>query len=132
MTTLYNCHHSGDQYRITKFVDGSPEASYLCTHSECQCPAGIRETCRHRQMLPHFLNHNLVDSALFLNWDRGRTICDINGLPTTFAEPKVADEYLEGITNRRPHSTAVCAPDLDSVDGGSNPPVAAKPAWRRI
>ena len=76
--TLYNCRHSGDQYRITKFEDGNPTSSYLTTHAECDCPAGSRPTCRHRQMLPNMLQSNLFNSDLFWNFDRNHT-CDING-----------------------------------------------------
>lgn len=80
MTTIYNCHHDGDQYRITKFVDGTPEGSYLTTFSECECPAGHRDTCRHRQMLPEFIDRNLVNTHLFLNWDdKFKPTCDFEG-----------------------------------------------------
>lgn len=72
MTHLYNCRHSGDQYRITKFdtdlnpIEGS---SYLTTLTECDCPAGHRDTCRHRKMLPLFIKSNAVDAAIFYNHD---------------------------------------------------------------
>lgn len=79
MIPLYNCHHDGDQYRITKFVDGNPESSYLCTHSECECPAGHRQTCRHRQMLPVMLERNLINTPWFLAWDLGQFTCDFEG-----------------------------------------------------
>ena len=82
--TLYNCKHSGDQYQITKFNShGEVESSYLCSHHECQCPAGVRPTCRHRQMLPTFLEHGLVNTNLFLDWDNGRRVVDFNGQPAT-------------------------------------------------
>ncbi len=70
--SLYNCRHSGDQYRITKFdVDMNVEASYLCTTSECDCPAGVRPTCRHREMLPRFLQRQYVGTEWFFDYDRG-------------------------------------------------------------
>lgn len=82
--TTYNCKHSGDEYRITKFNrDGDTESSYLCSHAECTCPAGSRPTCRHRQMLPAFLDLNLVNSYLFLDWDNGRRVVDFQGQPAT-------------------------------------------------
>lgn len=95
MTTLYNCHHDGDQYRITKFIDGTPEGSYLTTFSECECPAGHRDICRHRQMIPEFINRELVNTHLFINWDHpARPTCQFDGMidpvPTTvdlLAEP---------------------------------------------
>ena len=84
MTTLYNLHTDGDQYRITKFIDGNPEASYLLSHSECQCPAGHRATCRHRQMLPEMLEAGLCDTHWFVNWDSGKTIVDFSGVPQSY------------------------------------------------
>ncbi len=82
--SLYNCKIDGDQWKISKFTnDGELESSYLTTHAECQCPAGQRPSCRHRQMLPAFLDLNLVNSYLFLDWDNGRRIVDFNGQPAT-------------------------------------------------
>jgi len=70
--TLYNCRHSGDQYRITKFdSDMNPEGSYLTTLEECECPAGVRPTCRHRQMLPKFIARGHVGDEWFFDFDRG-------------------------------------------------------------
>lgn len=58
----YNCRHDGDQYRITKFdPDLNVESTYLCTTDACECPAGQRPTCRHREMLPKFI---LKDGAI--------------------------------------------------------------------
>src|SRR5258705_4756321 len=72
MTILYNCHHSGDQYRITKFdSDMNPQGSYLVTLEECDCPAGVRPTCRHRNMLHDFLARQHVGDEWFLDFDRG-------------------------------------------------------------
>lgn len=69
---LYNCRHAGDQYRITKFTENMDvESSYLCTTDECDCPAGVRPTCRHRQMLPRFLSRNAVGNEWFFDYDRG-------------------------------------------------------------
>lgn len=72
MTHLYNCRHDGDQYRITKFdADLNVEASYLTTLSHCDCPAGERDTCRHRQMLHRFLARNAIGTDWFFDHDRG-------------------------------------------------------------
>lgn len=72
MTTLYNCHHSGDQFRITKFDDDmNPQSSYLCTTEECECPAGVRPTCRHREMLPKFLARDHIGDEWFFDYNRG-------------------------------------------------------------
>lgn len=72
MTILYNCKHAGDQYRITKFnSEGDPESSYLTTFEECDCPAGKRPMCRHREMLPKFIQRGAVDTGWFFDYDRG-------------------------------------------------------------
>lgn len=72
MPSLYNCRHDGDQYRVTKFdSDFNVEASYLCTLSACECPAGHRPTCRHRQMLPKFIQRNHIGDEWFWDHDRG-------------------------------------------------------------
>ncbi len=69
---LYNCHHSGDQYRITKFdSDMSVVSSYLCSLEECDCPRGSHPTCRHRQMLPKFIAQQHIGDEWFLDFDRG-------------------------------------------------------------
>lgn len=72
MTFLYNCRHAGDQYRITKFDEHmNVESSYTCTTDECDCPAGVRPTCRHRQMLPKFIQREHIGDEWFLDFDRG-------------------------------------------------------------
>lgn len=66
----YNCKPSGDQYRITKFdTDANPESSYLTDGIECDCPAGVRPTCRHRQMLPLFKASKATNGEAFFNFD---------------------------------------------------------------
>lgn len=71
MTSLYNCHTEGDAYRITKFSTfGDVESSYVTTGQTCECPAGHRHTCRHRQMLPKFLDRGFVDTFYFYDFDR--------------------------------------------------------------
>jgi hypothetical protein len=86
-SALYSLRTDGDQYRITKIVDGEPEGSYLVSESECECPAGHRHTCRHRQMLPTMLAHKLCDTHWFFDFDRGGQIVDFNG-----ASKKLLDE----------------------------------------
>lgn len=92
---LYNCKHDGDQYRITKFIDGNPEASYLCTHSECECPAGHRDTCRHRQMLPQMLAHHIVNTQWFWNYDQ-HMATDFDGAQVSLYETTPADVARAG------------------------------------
>jgi hypothetical protein len=91
--TLYNCHDAGDQYRITKFVDGDVESSYICTHTECDCPAGIRPSCRHRQMLPQMLAANIVNSHYFWHFDYGCAV-DIHGTTKALLDNLAASREL--------------------------------------
>ena len=73
MTTLYSCRHDGDQYRMTKFdEDMNVEASYLLTATECECPAGSRPSCRHRQMLPKFHQRGAIGTNLLYDYDWGK------------------------------------------------------------
>src|SRR6266404_2017880 len=93
MTTLYNCHTDGDQYRITKFDSfGNVESTYLCTVDECECPAGFRPTCRHRHMLPRFLAKEAVNSFWFYDYDRQGWVTNEPAQPQ-YEEP----EGLEGL-----------------------------------
>src|SRR6266849_5335346 len=72
MTNLYNCKHSGDQYRMTKFDEHmNVESSYLCTTKECECPAGHRQMCRHREMLPRFIQRGVVGTEWCYDYARG-------------------------------------------------------------
>lgn len=72
MPVLYNCRHNGDQYRITKFDDDmNVESSYITDGEACDCPAGVRPTCRHRQMLPKFLARKHIGDEWFFDFDRG-------------------------------------------------------------
>lgn len=70
---LYNCITSPsneEEYIITKFDnDFNVEATYTTSLSECDCPAGTRDTCRHRTMLPIFLASEHVNDNWFYNYD---------------------------------------------------------------
>lgn len=71
--TLYNVKRADETYRITKFTDDlDPESSYLTTRDSCECPAGHRDTCRHRQMLPSFIHHERINTPWFFDWDLHR------------------------------------------------------------
>lgn len=96
MTSLYNCMIDGDNYRITKFDDlGNPESSYLVDHETCQCPAGHRPTCRHRQMLPLFLAREAVNTFYFYDFDRGGWVTN---------EPAALTEALEASVETAPQA----------------------------
>jgi hypothetical protein len=71
--SLYNAKRVPDAYRVTKFTDDlDAESSYITTRDSCDCPAGHRDTCRHRQMLPDFIANERVNSEWFLDWDNRR------------------------------------------------------------
>lgn len=67
--SLYNLKTNpaeGLPFIITKFTsDLDVESSYPTGTSICECPAGHRPFCRHRQMLPNLRQR--VDTAWF--WD---------------------------------------------------------------
>ena len=99
MTTLYNCRHSGDQFRITKFdTDMNVQSSYLCTETECECPAGARHSCRHRDMLPRFIERSMVDQPWMYDYDRGgwvMTAIDEDLVDAAPAAPRVVEPAPE-------------------------------------
>lgn len=70
--TLYTCRPAGPSlYAIAK-LDGDLEvlASYLVGTTICDCPAGHRLTCRHRDMLrDYFLHRQHVGDGWFLVWE---------------------------------------------------------------
>lgn len=89
MPSLYNCKHSGDQYRISKFdSDFNLETSYLCDLTACECPAGHRPSCRHRDMLPKFIARDHIGDNWFFDHDRGGWVQGWK------EEPEVASEAL--------------------------------------
>ena len=71
--SLYNAKQTSDGLRITKFTDDlDVESSYITSRDVCECPAGHRDTCRHRQMVPEFKAANRIDKSWFLDWDNHR------------------------------------------------------------
>jgi hypothetical protein len=139
-TVLYNLHTDGDNWRITKFVDGNVESSYLCSETECECPAGSRPSCRHRQMLPSMLAHGLCNTHWFWHFDLHAPV-DMGGTPKRTIEA-VAEghalrtpepEYLEGLSQSVAQVTIISPgdpytskPALPKVMSMSAPP------WRRL
>ena len=127
----------GDSYFITKFVDGEVESTYNTTIATCDCPAGHRHTCRHRQMLPQMLAHGLANTHWFWDYDRGYA-CDFQGGSKQLADALTLGLPAEEETKVRAHSTEVSASDFDSEDTGSNPvvpantPASHRNGWRRF
>lgn len=121
------------RYRITKFTDGEVESSYHTSREACECPAGVRPTCRHRQMLPHMLNAQIVNTHWFMLWPEAQVV-DFEGTTRAAYERALAlaETAPEATFTTQPHSTTVSATDFDSVDGGSNPPAVANHSWRRM
>lgn len=140
MSILYNCHTDGDQYRITKFNDGEVESSYLCSFDECQCPAGHRPSCRHRLMLPMFIDRGAVNTFWFLDFERKGWVSnesaplrfDIDYSNSIGHGPEIERSEFRDHPELWPHSPTVTTTDFDSVDDSSILSVAAKPSWRRI
>src|SRR5579872_3035213 len=67
MTSLYQLRSSTTEgYQILKL---DPPGSYFLTADACTCPQGHKATCRHRKMLPLFVNNHHVDDGWFLDWD---------------------------------------------------------------
>lgn len=74
--TLYNAKSTDDPstYLMTKFDDDLnlvDDSVYLTTETTCTCPAGVRPSCRHRQMLPSFLATARIDTPWFFDFDTG-------------------------------------------------------------
>ena len=124
MTTLYSLRDDPDKalngytYRITKFVDGEVEASYLCSASECECPAGARPSCRHRQMLPQMLAHGIANTHWFMDWDRSGAIVDFNG-----ASKRLYDQLAAAETIAEAEQVLVLPAEQDTKP---------RNAWRRL
>lgn len=104
--TLYNLKSADGQYRITKFTnDLDVESSYLLSETECECPAGSRPSCRHRQMLPTMLAEELCDSGGFYDFDNKQVLVpaysideaqEIMGLNS---ETEIIADDFEGMPN---------------------------------
>jgi len=78
MQSLYNCKRiDEDHYRVTKFDNGfvpfqdheGRVSSYTCTLKDCECPQSHKPSCRHRKMLPFFIEEDHIDDNYFFCWD---------------------------------------------------------------
>lgn len=91
--TLYSLRTADGSFRITKLDDDlnpEPGASYLVSPEACECPAGQRYTCRHRQMLPKFIEMDAVDSPLMYHFET-QEFLDTSS---------VSDTSVEGLSER--------------------------------
>ena len=106
MTFLYSCRHEGDQYRITKMDEhANVESSYLTDGRDCDCPAGVRPKCRHREMFPLFVARKAIGTGECYDYDRG-------GWVRMFDDPT---EVLD------PIPASVVAAEGDATVGEPNP-----------
>ena len=125
MQALYNCKRiDTNHYRVTKFDSGfvpfehhdGTVSAYTCSESGCDCPQGHKPSCRHRKMLPFFLEHNHVNDGWFFIWDTHQWI-----KPTgIFAE---AAEEVEP-TKQELDAELIAAMELE----GGTLPVSAAPS----
>lgn len=68
--SLYNMKHLNDHYEINKFdSDLNPQATYEVSIKECNCQAGHRPTCRHRQMLLVFQYSGRINTGWMWEFD---------------------------------------------------------------
>ena len=72
MTNLYSIRSTPTpgEFTIMKFDrDYNVESVYALNAKSCTCPAGAKPSCRHRKLLPEFIQKGHVDSGWFLDWD---------------------------------------------------------------
>jgi hypothetical protein len=85
--SLYNCKPEGSNYRVSKFSnDLDVEASYLTSNDGCDCPAGHRNICRHRIMLPRFIAKNATAGQWFHNYEANQWIRAAEDEPDTLGD----------------------------------------------
>lgn len=126
--TLYSLRTDGDQFRITKIVDGEIESSYLSTERECECPAGHRPSCRHRQMIPDMLARGILDSMWFWDFDTRRVV-DFNGELKSNLDAiheLVAPGHTDLMISPEAIDEALAVGEAQHVE------VTPKPSWRRL
>jgi hypothetical protein len=126
---------------ITKFDrDGNVQSSYHCSGDTCDCPAGQRPTCRHRQMWPQL--RRIADSHWFLDWDGNRQVVDFNGIPKAHYDRLAhAEQDTDPLWMQQDASPAAAtlAPVIyvnhtvrTEADLLTGPPVVPAKSWRRI
>lgn len=90
--SLYNLKSAPGEWRITKFDnDLNVESSYLVSREACECPAGHRPSCRHRQMLPRMLAAQAEDSPMFYDFDNDRWLAP-TGVPEILDAEPISNE----------------------------------------
>jgi hypothetical protein len=112
MTTLYSLRTDPLGWRTTKFDDGEPKGSYIVTERECECFAGLRPSCRHRQMLPQMLAHGIANTHWFMDWDRSGSIVDFNGASKRLYDELAAAAEIGNI-EPKPEPFDITATEID-------------------
>ena len=141
--SLYNCSAEGpDSFLVTKFdTDLNPEATYALSAFEddqgvlgctCDCPAGHRPTCRHRQMLSLFIGNKHVDDGWFLNWNtrqwhRPVHDLDLPAPPSDTQTPPPQDHEAASV-GEAASLTITAEPVLDGPAAGTEKGVASLPS----
>jgi hypothetical protein len=139
--TLYNLRSALDDYRITKFTaDLDVESSYLMADAgngsfACECPAGTRPTCRHRQMLHDLLP--LLDTPYF--WDFERKVA-VDANDNLRPAEETVEDTSEDAFGPLPNTAAIdkalepefANGDWVTVEAEAPIAVATPASWRRI
>lgn len=108
---FYSCRsYQPDEFAITKLNDElEPESTYVLRMDDegqltCECPASVRPTCRHRQMLPHFRTTQRVNTGWVLDWDNGAQWRQYVG-PLGEPEPEPANELASLPADTTPYTS---------------------------
>jgi hypothetical protein len=105
----YNLKRLPDGWRMVKFDNlFNVEAVYKIRFSRgkfyCDCPATGRPSCRHRDMVPTFIDAKAVDTGRFLCYDTGEWHPPVEGLSTIDILPPFPRPRKLSIAERK-HST---------------------------
>lgn len=132
MTFLYNCKHSGDQFRITKFdSDWNVESSYLCDFFACECLAGHRSSCRHRDMLSKFIARDAVGTEWFWDHDRGGWVQGASSELTAQKPEQPALEIVSFVELPADSTSEEVANAFAGLDQANEPSPSPSPTIRR-
>lgn len=134
--TLYSAkteidRHGTERVRISKFIDGELESSYLTTLYDCECPAGVRPSCRHRQMLPQMQAHRIVNTHWFWNFDLNRVV-DFSGMLKSNLDALNELAAERDARNYELDQPFVPEQRTQSVTEQPQPPMTTRPSWRRL
>ena len=112
MKTFYTLHTNPAKpdlpFTIIKFdQDLNPESSYSVGNNACECPAGHRPKCRHREMLP--VLRQRIDTAWFFCFET-KSWEDPTGEAAKHQEVEEHDAETGGLDAQEEYSTEVSDP----------------------